>query len=249
MVNGLGAFAGGLAQGLRAGQEMNLRQQYMDEQKKSSQRKTELHQAKIDEIESDRKKLTRLRAANGEIVAGWQRNLQGEPIAPAQSAAPGLSGELQQRPWIIDTKAAGLSSLKKPPVQPSLSSDEMIGKRMLTGNLSEIPDELTRMAGIYKKYDVLEEMAPWMNQVYSAKKKRIPDALQFLLNGDARGAREILKEGGVNLVSNPVPASNEDMLRHNWRLRLQGGEETDIDLRELAAGFFPESYLGIHEKD
>ena len=31
MINGLGAFAGGLAKGLGAGQDINLRQQYISE--------------------------------------------------------------------------------------------------------------------------------------------------------------------------------------------------------------------------
>jgi hypothetical protein len=39
----------------------------------------------------------------------------------------------------------------------SLTADEMIGMHMLTSNLPEDPDELTRIAGIYEKYGLLEE--------------------------------------------------------------------------------------------
>ena len=39
---GLGAFAGGLAEGLRAGQEMGLRQQYVDRKAKADERDAEL---------------------------------------------------------------------------------------------------------------------------------------------------------------------------------------------------------------
>ena len=140
-------------------------------------------------------------------------------------------------PAVVDTRAAGLSSLHKPAAQP-MSSDELIGMRMLTSNLPEDPDELTRMAGIYEKYGLLEEMAPWMNQVYAAKKSRIPDALHFLLNGDAKGAREILEKGGVKLLADPLEI---DVDNNIWKFRLEKGEEKNIDLKNLAKKFFPTS--------
>ena len=53
MINGLGAFAGGLAKGLGAGQDINLRRQYLGERKESGQRKTELHQVKMEQAGFD----------------------------------------------------------------------------------------------------------------------------------------------------------------------------------------------------
>ncbi len=245
MINGLGAFAGGLAQGLGAGHDIRLRQQYIGEQKKSGQRKTELHQAKMDEVSFDTEKRNRLRNANDEIVAGWQRNQQGPTTQPLQSAAPGLSEISAQMPAVFDTRAAGLSSLNTPGARPTMSSDEMIGMRMLTSNLPEDPDELTRMAGIYEKYGLLEEMAPWMNQVYAAKKSRIPDALHFLLNGDAKAARETLEKNGINLAYDPVRVDGDNNI---WKFRLENRKEQDIDLKKLALRFFPEKYLGVRKK-
>ena len=239
MINGLGAFAGGLAKGLGAGQDINLRRQYLSERKKSGQRKTELHQVKMGQAGFDSEKRNRLRNANDEIVAGWQRNQQGSTTQPLQSTAPGLSEISAQMPAVVDTRAAGLSSLHKPAAQPTMSSDELIGMRMLTSNLPEDPDELTRMAGVYEKYGLLEEMAPWMNQVYAAKKSRIPDALHFLLNGDAKGAREILEKGGVKLSADPVRAYHKDKLGHVWRFSFSEGAKKDIDLKQLAVKFFP----------
>ena len=232
MINGLGAFAGGLAKGLGAGQDINLRRQYLSERKKSGLRKTELHQAKMDEAGFNSEKRSRLRNANDEIVAGWQRNQQEVTAQATQSGAPGLSDTSAQMPAVVDTRA-GLSGLNKPAAQPTMSSDEMIGMRMLTSNLPEDPDELTRMAGIYEKYGLLEEMAPWMNQVYAAKKSGIPDALHFLLNGDAKGAREVLEKGGVKLLADPMGDNNI------WKFRLKKGEEKNIDLKNLAKKFFP----------
>jgi hypothetical protein len=240
MINGLGAFAGGLAKGLGAGQDINLRRQYLSEQKKSGLRKTELHQVKMDEVGFNSEKQNRLRSANDEIVGGWQRNQQDTTTQPMQFAAPGLSDITVQMPVVVDTRAAGFSGLNKPVAQPTMSSNEMIGMRMLTSNLPEDPDELTRMAGIYEKYGLLEEMAPWMNQVYAAKKSRIPDALHFLLNGDAKGARKILKKGGVKLLADPVPAYHKDILGHVWRFSFSEGAKKDIDLKQLAVKFFPE---------
>lgn len=243
MINGLGAFAGGLAKGLGAGQDINLRRQYISEQKKSGLRKIELHQAKMEEVGFDSEKRNRLRNANDEIVAGWQHNQQAPTTQPVQSAAPGLSDISARMPVVVDTRAAGLSGLNKPLAQPAMLSDEMIGMRMLTSNLPEDPDELTRMAGIYEKYGLLEEMTPWMNQVYAAKKSRIPDALHFLLNGDAKGAREILEKGGVNLADDPAPTDPDHPQNHDWKFRFKGGSEKNINLKELAVRFFPKNYL------
>ena len=242
MINGLGAFAGGLAKGLGAGQDINLRRQYISEQKKSGLRKTELHQAKMEEVGLDSEKRNRLRNANDEIVAGWQHNQQAPTTQPLQSAAPGLSDISAQVPVVVDTRAAGLSSMNKPLVQPAMSSDEMIGMRMLTSNLPEDPDELTRMAGIYEKYGILEEMTPWMNQVYAAKKSRIPDALHFLLNGDAKGAREILEKSGIDLADDPVRVEGDKSM---WRFRFKNRIEQKIDLKQLAIKFSPGGYFGI----
>lgn len=245
MINGLGAFAGGFAKGLGAGQDINLRRQYISEQKKSGLRKTELHQAKMEVAGFDSEKRNQLQNANDEIVAGWQRNQQAPATQPAQSAAPGLSEISTQMPMVVDTRAAGLSNMNKLLAQPAMSSDEMIGMRMLTSNLPENPDELTRMAGIYEKYGLLEEMAPWMNQVYAAKKSRIPDALHFLLNGDAKGAREVLEKGGVNLLADPVQIYNGDTPEHVWKFNFLKGAQKDIDLKKLAIKFFPEVYYGL----
>ncbi|SOD41711.1 hypothetical protein [Nitrosovibrio sp. Nv4] len=240
---GLGAFAGGLAQGLRAGQEMSLRQQYVDRKAKADERDAESHQAKMEEIDFNKEKRDRLRAANDEIVASWVHTGQRDRQVQSAQPTPGLNDISVHAPAVVDTRAAGLSSLNQPVAHPATSSDEMIGKRMLTGNLLEKPDELTRMASIYKKYGLLEEMAPWMNQVYAARKKRLPDALHFLLTGNAKGAREILRKGGMNLVDDPVQMKPNDQQQNIWKFRFEDGREKDIDLKEFGARFFPENFL------
>ncbi|MDN5752402.1 MAG: hypothetical protein L0H15_03845 [Nitrosospira sp.] len=233
----LGAFAGGLAQGIRSGQNMELRQKLAERAAKADEREAEIHRVRMDKAAFNKDTRDRLRAANDEITAGWRHNPHDEAARPA----PGLSDLSAQTPAIVDTRAAGLSSLTKPTTRTT--ADEMIGRRMLTGNLLEDADALTRMANIYQKHGLLKEMAPWMNKAYEAKKKRIPDALHFLLTGDAKAAGEILKKGGINLVADPAPTDEDDPQNHGWKFRFEGGGEKEINLKELAAGFFPSSTL------
>lgn len=235
MLESLGAFAGGLAQGVRTGQDMKLRQQDAKRLKKADEREEELHRARIDKADFSREKRERLRAANDEIAAPWQQDEQ-KPFTPKQERIPGLNTGWTKVPAVTDAGAGGLSSLIKPAIQ--VASDEMIARRMLTGNLLEDADELTRMANIYKKYGLLEEMAPWMNKAYAAKKRGIPDALNSLLTGNARKAREILEKGGLALADDPLRLDSDGQ-QNVWRFRFMDDGETEIDLKEFARRFFP----------
>jgi hypothetical protein len=235
MLESLGAFAGGLAQGVRTGQDMKLRQQDANRLKKADERDEELHRARIDKTDFNREKRERLRVANDEIAAPWRQDEQ-KPSTPKQERILGLNPGLAKIPAVTDAGAGGLSSLSKPEIQ--IASDEMIAKHMLTGNLLEDADELTRMANIYKKHGLLEEMSPWMNKAYVAKKRGIPDALNSLLTGNARKAREILEKGGLALADDPLRLDSGGQ-QNVWRFRFMGGGETEIDLREFARRFFP----------
>ena len=246
MLSGMGAFAGGLADGMRVGQDMKLRQQYIDEQKKANARDAELHQAGMDEITLYRQKRGRLKAANDEIAAKW---VAGDVAQPAPNIAHGLSHTSRKTPILAYPRVPGLSSLDKRASPPAMPSDEMIGKRMLTGNLLEDPDELTRMASIYRKHGVLDEMAPWMNAAYDAKKRGIPDALNLLLRGDGKGAAEVLRKRGIKLLDDPVRNNSDDPLSNSWRFRFEDGRERDINLKAVARKFFPAHYFGIKERD
>jgi hypothetical protein len=239
MLSGLGAFAGGLSDGVRVGHDIKLRQQYIDEQKKANVRDAELHQARMDALNLYRQKRNRVRGANDEIIAGWGRDAAAQPAPPK---TPGLSDISTKAPVMKYPRVAGLSSVNRRASRPAVSSDELIGKRMLTGNLLEDPDELTRMASIYKKHGVLDEMAPWMNEAYAAKKRGIPDALHLLLGGDGKGAAKVLRNGGMKLVDDPVPTDPDEPLSNSWRFRFEDGRERDLDLKAIARKFFPIGY-------
>ena len=240
MLSGLGAFAGALSDGVRVGQDMKLRQQYIDEQKKSNARDAELHQARMDAINLHREKRNRLRAANDEITAGWGG------YAVTQLATPvtgGLSALSKKTPVTAYARGAGLSSGARHASREAGSSDALIGKRILTGNLLDDPDELTRMANVYKKHGVLDEMGPWMNEIYAAKKKRIPEALHLLLIGDGKGAAEVLRNGGINLASDPARSNPDNPLNDSWSFKFEDGREKDINLKAIARKFFPGDYF------
>lgn len=268
-----GAFAGGLAQGIRSGENMGLKQKQAARTAQADEREAEMHQARTDKAISIKDKRHRLRTANDEIVEGWRQSYLQPPLrSPVfklerPGAGPGvpvetgqifrqydgsLTGGLQSKVSAIpvangsagSTASTGLMSQYKKPVArtnadkaQATTADEIIGRRMLTGDLLENPDELTRMASIYKKHGLLKEMTPWMNRAFEAKKKRIPDALSYLLTGDAKAAREALKKGGINLMGDPVPINPDDRPAHSWRFRLEDGDEQEVDLKELAERF------------
>ena len=177
-------------------------------------------------------------AANDKITAGWGRDAA---LLAAPFIAPGLSSVSTKPPVPTYPSVPGLARVAKRASQPVFSSNEMIGKRMLTGNLLEDPDELTRMASIYKKHGILEEMAPWMNEAYAAKKRGVPDALHLLLNGDGKGAAEVLRNRGIKLADDPVNTNPDSPQSDSWRFRLEDGREKDINLKAVAKKFFPSS--------
>jgi hypothetical protein len=267
----LGAFAGGLAQGIRSGQDIKIRQNTADRLAKADDRDAEIHQQRMDKADFNKDKRERLRAANEEIAAGWSEtpqikpNMTIDPDRPglADTAAAGPSREkpvaapsigkfrqgstARQHSGTANQAASSLTSQygkpplpKIPPVQ-EMTANEAIGRRMLTGNLLDDTDELTRMANIYKKHGLLAEMMPWMNKAYAARKKRIPDALNFLLTGNAKRAGEVLRKAGIGLADDPVPLDQSDLQNNSWRFTFEDGTEKDINLKDLAAQFFPES--------
>jgi hypothetical protein len=67
----LGAFAGGLAQGIRSGQDMKIRQNTADRLAKADDREAEAHQQRRDKADFNKDKRERLKAANEEIAAEW----------------------------------------------------------------------------------------------------------------------------------------------------------------------------------
>jgi hypothetical protein len=203
----------------------------------------------LDKANFNKDKRDRLRAANEEIIAGWSESGQEQSKANITQSKAGLANTVppEQR-GLSNQAASGLMSqygklpLPKTPSVQEMTANEAIGRRILTGNLLDDTDELTRMANIYKKHGLLAEMLPWMNKAYAAKKQRIPDALHLLLNEDAKGAREALRTGGISLMEDPVPAEQGGS-SDNWRFRFENGSEKDINLKDLAARFFPSSTL------
>jgi|APThiThiocy_ev2_2_1041544.scaffolds.fasta_scaffold01621_3 hypothetical protein len=266
-----GTFAGGLAEGLRSGGEMETRRKTAERLAKADERDAQMHEASMDKARFKQDRRERLRAANDEIVSAWEPGESGFAAGNSPASAAGLSSpggfqpELpaaasvpfprtdslpEMRPNRIGSPGAGLVERYRrnagPRALADMPADETIARRMLTGNLLEDSDELTRMANIYRKHGLIEEMAPWMNKAWEAKKKRIPDALRFLLTGDAHAARKALEKGGIRLADDPMPIKQNGLISLQWQLRFEDGKQQDIDLRELAGRFFPSSIFKGH---
>lgn len=275
-----GSFAGGLAQGLRSGEEMEIRRKTAERLAKADEREAEIHGASMDKARFKQDKRERLRAANEEIVRGWEPDKPGlttrnspvsaettashpslaglsstdglQPKLPAASGrSPSLDGTSDIGPDMTGSPgSAGLMShyarTARYPGRADTAADETIARRMLTGNLLEDSDELTRMANIYKKHGLMEEMTPWMNKAWEAKKKRIPDAMHFLLTGDAQAARKALEKGGIKLAGDPAEIKRNGPQSPRWQLKFEDGKQQDIDLRELAGRFFPSSIFNAY---
>lgn len=230
-----GAFAGGLAQGMRSGQDMALRQE-------QATRARERLQAANDEIISGWAKagadrplpeLSTVRSVARPVPEGTDEDERGGPLRSAREAASsshreGL-GDAHKAPGITESRA---------PV--TMEADEAIARRLLTGNLLGDPEEMTRMAGIYRKHGLSAAMTPWLNEAWGAGKMHIPEALGMLLARDAKGARAALKAGGIELRENPFPFDPDDMTG-KWKFRFADGSERNIVLKELARRFFPSS--------
>ena len=266
-----GAFAGGLAQGIHDGKNMGVRQKQAERMAKAEEREAEIQQEKRDRLTAANDEIVegwgQLKSQQSLPSAAFKPN-QTDPDSGASvesgqlighsAGSLSIGGLQSETPATLPGKVSAghiprgglMSQYKNQAAQTSTNiapatatANEMIGKRMLTGDLLENPDELTRMAGIYKKHGLLKEMIPWMNRAFEAKKKRIPDALPYLLTGGAKGARETLKKGGINLTDDPVPIDLDNRQGHSWRFRLEDSGEQEVNLREVAESFFPEKSL------
>ena len=275
-----GTFAGGVAEGLRNGEEMEIRRKTAERLAKADEREAKMHEVSVNKARFKQDKRERLRLANEEIVNGWEPEksafpagnspvsvgtmtlsssvaglsgagrLQPELPAAASARSSGFDPTSEMRPDSVDSPGAGLLShyrrTARSLARAGAGADETIARRMLTGNLLEDSDELTRMANIYKKHGLMEEMRPWMNKAWEAKKKRIPDALHFLLSGNAQAARKVLEKGGIKLADDPAAIKRNDPQNPRWQLRFEDGSQQDIDLKELAARFFPSSMFNTY---
>ena len=82
-----GAFAGGLAEGARSGQNMALRQKQGERAAQADEREAEIHQARMDKAVFHKDTRDRLRAANDEIAAGWRQSMRQQSI-PSVTSKP-----------------------------------------------------------------------------------------------------------------------------------------------------------------
>jgi hypothetical protein len=85
----VGAFGGGLAQGIRSGQEMQVKAQTADRLARTGDQEAEMHQFRMDKAAFEKDKRNRLKEANREIAAGWEEVGQGSADESAASITRG----------------------------------------------------------------------------------------------------------------------------------------------------------------
>jgi hypothetical protein len=107
----LGAFAGGLAQGIRSSQDIKIRQNTAVRLARADDRDAEIHQERLDKANFNKDKRDRLRAANEEIIAGWSESGQEQSKANITQSKAGLANTVppEQR-GLSNQAASGLMS-------------------------------------------------------------------------------------------------------------------------------------------
>ena len=85
----LGAFAGGLAEGVRSGGEVELKRRMAERATRADERAAEVHHARMDKAAFNKDERDRLRAANEEIALGWRE----APVVTKPDQSDSGSGE------------------------------------------------------------------------------------------------------------------------------------------------------------
>src|SRR5690349_12229948 len=103
----VGAFAGGLAQGIRSGQEMQIKARAADRLAQEADREDQMHEFRMDKAIFEKNKRARLKAANEEIAAGWSNEGQATTGKPGVPVGGGLKEVSPvNRPEAATTRAA-----------------------------------------------------------------------------------------------------------------------------------------------
>ena len=132
----LGAFAGGLAQGIQSGQDMKIRLNSAERLAKADDRDAEIHQVRLDKADFNKDKRDRLRAANEEIAAGWSESGQDQSKANIIPSKAGLANTVpSEHRGPANLTAPGLMSqygkpLPKTSAGQEMTANEAIGRRI-----------------------------------------------------------------------------------------------------------------------
>ena len=78
-----GAVAGGLAQGIRSGENRGLRHKQAERTEQADEREAVIHQAGMDKAAFNKERRDRSKAANDETVGGWQQLIRQQSLLSA----------------------------------------------------------------------------------------------------------------------------------------------------------------------
>lgn len=243
MLAGLGAFAGGLSDGIRKNQDLALKNRMLDRQDKADERDTEVHQAKMDDFNFNKKQRDSLQKSNDIIAAEYTRRLaaQNQPVV-ADTRAPGLNMVASIPPQTSDVRALGLADIGKP--APTMPSDQFIQKQMLTGNLARDPDMLTFMAKTYAENGHGDKMLPYLEKIHEAKQKGFVDALPHLMSKNGAGAAEALRRAGIPIDGDLTLVDPKTM---TWKGKVNGVDQ-ELNTRDIFGASNPSEWFKMQSE-
>lgn len=261
-------LASGLAEGINQGTQMFIAYQGLKSRQKADERadaadarEQEAHDLKMQEVANNRK-LTETMAS----LMGWTPEMAaGSPVRPdapslnapqpqqtpsqaVNLAGPipqgGLSMNAPQAPYAADNPLPGLKP-QAPPQQPArepISAAEYVQKQGVTpGGIFSNPQALNKLAATAMSLGLGDKGIAFLNMMYQAHEKAIPQAMSQLLLGDGKGAAEVLRSRGMNIEGDLTPVPDKE---HVWKATVDG-KEKEFSLREMGMMANP---LNFYEK-
>lgn len=250
-------FAGGLAEGLNQGMQMYALSESIDSRRKQDERAAaadardqESHEMKKAEV-ANNQKWTETMAG----IMGWSPEMAaGSPVrtdapsfgAPQQQETPsasvklagpmpagGLSMNAPAAPYQANNPAGALQPQQ--PQQPQqqqrpVSADEFVQRQVLQGNAFGNPQVLNKMAAASFQLGQGDRGLAFAKMAKDAHDKGLPEAMSMLLQGDTKGATEMLRGRGLNLENELTPVEGK---AHTYKATIDG-KEREFSVREMA---------------
>lgn len=256
-------FAGGLAEGLNQGMQMYALSESIQARKKAEARADagearaqEDHDIKMQQHASNRK-LSETMAS----VLGWTPQMAGGPPtnpdapsmgAPAQPpetpSAIKVAGPIPQgglamnapstmAPYAPDNPAGALTPQQAPQARQAepISADKFIQKQILTGNAFGNPQVLNKLAAASFEAGQGEKALAFLNMAHQAHEKGLTQAMSKLMEGDGKGAADIIRSRGTDLEGDLTPVEGKE---HVWK-GIVDGKEREFDVRKMAGAANP----------
>lgn len=255
--SGIGAFAGGLANGINNAMQFSMQKKYYDGLNDHRERQDDIRQQQVDAKASGKSEkggdyegfdasLMPIFKSSGNKPAGGltqQRSIMaGSGLASPDSSVPMIPDAALSGSAPAAYQAGSLASVSRPQAQPAppqpepeedLSPRQQIVKQMMFGNLANEPDKLNAIAAAAAMHGLGDKITPWIEGLYKAKKSGVFDGAMNLLNNNIDGAIDDLKRGGITLQDRPEKVNPDDPNDHRWKINISGTGERVMDIKNM----------------